>query len=215
MFLKQTKFILYISTFLLAACGGSGSESAPTAIETPQSNTPVTADISADLTKVFLGNSAVITWNSSNATSCQASGGWSGDKATSGSETLILSDKGDQVFTINCGDVSANLNIMVTDVDFEGSCVNPHTAAIPQNYLGEYNIPLPEDTFSEGHLKGMGLKDYGVEWIYNGYSNSYNYDDDESAAWVLGCTKNRVCSSYVQRNTKAIENPRSNNGNYL
>jgi hypothetical protein len=177
------------SVLFLGACGGSGGDSTPPVIEAPPSSNSATVNISTNQAKVFLGNSTEISWSSTNATSCEASGSWSGDKATSGSETMALNVIGDQVFTMTCGGASADLDIVVTDVDFEGSCVNPHTAAIPQNYLGEYNIPLPEDTFSENHLKGMGLKDYGVEWIYQGYADSYNYDDDESAAWVLGCTK--------------------------
>jgi hypothetical protein len=186
-FSNHSYFIL-IFTFFLSACGGGGGNAGNSNTVTPPSKSAA-ASISASPTKVFMGNSTVISWSSSNASSCTASGGWSGDKATSGSETFAMTNDGEQVFTITCGDVSSNVTVIVTTQDFEGSCVTPHTAAIPQSYVGEYAVPFPEDSFGENHLRGMGFKDYGVQWIYQAYSDSYNYDNDESASWVLDCTK--------------------------
>ena len=183
MFFSNKYFIIIVILFLNACGGGGSSES-----KVPPSNSS-TASISANLTKVFLGNSAVITWSSSNASSCAASGNWSGDKSTSGSETFAMTNEGEQVFTITCGDISSNVAVTVSAQDFEGSCVNPHNAGIPRSYIGEYEIPLPQNSFGDEHLKGMGFKDYGVQWIYQAYSDSYYYDKDQSASWVKDCTK--------------------------
>lgn len=49
-----------------------------------------------------LGSSVTVTWSSSNATSCTASGDWSGAKALSGSELISGLAAGLRTFTISC-----------------------------------------------------------------------------------------------------------------
>ncbi len=50
--------------------------------------TPPTTTISASSTSIISGQSSTLTWSSTDATSCTASDGWSGTKATSSSETV-------------------------------------------------------------------------------------------------------------------------------
>ena len=52
---------------------------------------PVSVSISANPSTINQGSSATLSWSSSNASSCFASGGWSGSKSTSGSETVFPS----------------------------------------------------------------------------------------------------------------------------
>ena len=47
----------------------------------------VTVDLSADRYEVRVGEQVTLTWDSTNATSCVASGDWSGDRPVSGSFT--------------------------------------------------------------------------------------------------------------------------------
>jgi hypothetical protein len=47
-----------------------------------------TLKIAANPTTVVLGSSSTLTWSSTNATTCTASGGWTGKQATSGSLTI-------------------------------------------------------------------------------------------------------------------------------
>ncbi|MGB0936845.1 MAG: hypothetical protein ACPGTQ_05275 [Colwellia sp.] len=188
MFPYYKYYITLTALLYLSACGGGGGSDSTNEPTPPPSN-PITASISTSEEKVFLGNSTVITWSSTNASSCSASGNWTGDKSTSGSETVDLTTEGEQTFTITCDNISSNAIVNVTTQDFEGSCVNPHSAAIPQFYIGEYDIPFPENSFGETHLKAMGFKDYGIGWIYEGYYNNYHNNNDQTAAWVLDCTK--------------------------
>jgi Subtilase family len=51
---------------------------------------------------VALGQSATLTWSSIRATSCTASGGWSGVQATSGSVVLTPSAAGAQTYKLTC-----------------------------------------------------------------------------------------------------------------
>ena len=163
------KHILLVSGVLfLSACGGGGS-STPTPAVAPTPTSQDTASIVANPTTVLQGDSVVISWNSSNASSCTASGYWSGTKSTSGNETVEMTSYGDQSFTITCGSASATATVQVNTEDSEGSCVNPHNADIHESYLGVYEMPMPQNMFGDDHIKSIGLKDYGVEWIYYNY----------------------------------------------
>ena len=58
--------------------GGGGSSQAP----------PPTVSLSSDNTNVPAGSSITLTWSSTNASSCAASGAWSGNEPTTGSTTI-------------------------------------------------------------------------------------------------------------------------------
>lgn len=68
---------------LLAGCGGGDADPPTSPVETPP-----TVTLTSNASSVTSGNSVTLTWSSTNATSCTASGGWSGSKATSGSASL-------------------------------------------------------------------------------------------------------------------------------
>ena len=174
----KVNLIIIFTTIAMTGCGGSGSDSNTM---TPPSNS-ATASISANPTKVFLGDSTVVSWSSANTSSCTASGNWSGNKSTSGSETVAMTYQGDQVFTITCGGASSNVTVTVSSEDFEGSCVNPHNADIPRSYIGEYELPIPQNSFGDNHLKVIGFKDYSVRQPYQAYKNA-------GASWIDDCTE--------------------------
>src|ERR1700683_3839487 len=68
-------------SLLLAACGGGGSG--------PNTSSPApTASISAAPNSIASGKSATLTWSSTNATTCTATGGWSGALQPSGTRTI-------------------------------------------------------------------------------------------------------------------------------
>jgi hypothetical protein len=78
---------------LLAACGGSG---APVT-----TNQPPTVSLAASPSTVSSGGAALLTWSSTNATACNASGGWSGPLASSGSQnTGALT--ADNTYSLTC-----------------------------------------------------------------------------------------------------------------
>lgn len=81
--------------------------------------TAPTVSISANPTTLTEGNASTLTWSSTNATSCTASGAWSGTKATSGSQsTGTLSTTGTNTYTLSCsgssGSASASATVDVT-----------------------------------------------------------------------------------------------------
>jgi hypothetical protein len=72
----------------VASGGGLSATSSAVTVTVNNSGQPVPeVTLTADPESVTSGDSSTLSWISTNATSCTASGGWSGDKATSGSES--------------------------------------------------------------------------------------------------------------------------------
>ncbi len=86
--------------FTLYCIGNGGSASESVSVTVQPAPAP-TMSLSASSTNVSQGDSTTLNWSSTNATSCTASGDWSGTKATSGSETFNALTE-DQVFTLSC-----------------------------------------------------------------------------------------------------------------
>lgn len=97
-----------------AGCGDSGS---PSAAPTAPSGPP-TVILAASTANAFVGQPITLTWSSTNATSCAASGGWSGALATSGSQSVTATGAGVVTFSILCtgsgGSASASSAVTAT-----------------------------------------------------------------------------------------------------
>jgi len=179
---------------IITACGGGGGggDTAGAIIagsvnggnsSSGGNNSNASVTMTASKTSVVVGDPITITWSSSNASSCTASGYWSGSKSLSGSENFTMDSYGDHTFSINCSGGTASVDVTVNDEDSEGSCTNPHSSKIKEEYLGEFDIPMPQNSFGEGHFKAIGFKDYGVQWVYENYKNKTNL--------VNHCTKDQ------------------------
>lgn len=88
----------------------------PTAIPSPTPTPAPTSSFSGSPASIISGQSSTLSWSSSNATSCTASGGWSGAKATSGSQSV--SPTSNTTYTLACtgggGTVTKNVSIAVS-----------------------------------------------------------------------------------------------------
>ena len=78
----------------LEACGGSGSSA-------PPAPTP-TVTLSVSPTSITAGQSATLTWSSTQAASCTASGAWSGSQAATGSQAVTPTTSGSVTYTLAC-----------------------------------------------------------------------------------------------------------------
>tara|TARA_X000001036_G_scaffold369861_1_gene356095 strand:- start:267 stop:1691 length:1425 start_codon:yes stop_codon:yes gene_type:complete len=105
--MKSQFSALLVSIFIISACGGGGggggSDSAPT-----PSVPSIGISFSSSSNQVNTGDEIQLSWSSSNATSCSASGGWSGDKGISGNETILLTASGNISFSLNCSSASSS-----------------------------------------------------------------------------------------------------------
>ena len=97
---KLNLIISFFSLIFLVSCGGGGGggSSEPTPPPTPAAS----VTISADPLSVLIGNTTTLTWSTTNASSCSASGAWSGSKPTSGTEDIAIESVGDNQFTLTC-----------------------------------------------------------------------------------------------------------------
>lgn len=68
---------------------------------------PVTVVFGAQPATITRGSSATLTWNTANATSCAASGGWSGTKAANDA-TTVSPPMGTTSYTLTCSDGSGD-----------------------------------------------------------------------------------------------------------
>ena len=114
-------FLVLLLSQLTIACGGGAAggvdDPAPAAAE-PSSNSPApTVSISANPAQVSANGSSTLTWSASNATSCTASGAWTGTKAVSGSQGVgpLTTNK---TYTLSCtgagGSASKSTTVTVT-----------------------------------------------------------------------------------------------------
>jgi hypothetical protein len=82
--------------------------------------------LSANPTSVTSGATSTLTWSSTNATSCTASGAWSGTKATSGSAaTAALT--ANSTYSLSCTGAGGTTNVSanVTVTQSSGSAISP------------------------------------------------------------------------------------------
>jgi hypothetical protein len=63
---------------------------------------PAAPTLTLAMTSIVVGSSTSITWASVNATSCTASGSWSGTLANSGTQTLMPAAAGTDTYTLTC-----------------------------------------------------------------------------------------------------------------
>jgi hypothetical protein len=94
-------------TYTLTCTGNGHSASQSVTITTSAVVNPTTVSLYASPSTVLSGEAATLTWSSDNANSCNASGAWSGSKATSGSQsTGALSTS--QTYTLTCTGTNGN-----------------------------------------------------------------------------------------------------------
>ena len=96
-------------------CTGPGGSASQTAAVSVTAAAP-TVTLSANPSTVKSGNTTTLSWTSTNATSCSASGGWSGAKATSGSSATAA--------------LTANTTYSITCTGSGGSAVQSATVTV-------------------------------------------------------------------------------------
>ncbi len=102
------------TTYHLDCEGPGGSdedEVTVTVIPTEEPEDP-TVEITANPMNIIEGGSSTLTWNSDNADSCTASGGWTGDKTVDGSQSV--SPTATTTYTIECENETGSASDSVT-----------------------------------------------------------------------------------------------------
>ena len=134
-----------------------------------------TVSIAANPTSVSSGGSSTLTWSSTNATSCTASGGWSGTKATSGTQSLSnLTSTATYTLTCTGTGGSANQSATVT-VTAAGDTQAPSTPTnLTASAVSSSQINLSWSA-STDNVGVTGYRVYrGSTQVGTSATNSYN-----------------------------------------
>jgi hypothetical protein len=97
-------------SLIIAGCGGGGGSPSSDNKVSAQSAPTTTVQISSSTKDVLRGDNVTISWSSNNATSCNASGDWNGNKSTSGTESVAIT-KDSNTFTITCNGISGSVSV--------------------------------------------------------------------------------------------------------
>jgi uncharacterized delta-60 repeat protein len=109
---SEVKSNLVSNTTFTLSCSGPGGTNQASAIVTVNSPNP-TITLTASPTNVNYGEYTSLTWSSTNATSCTASGGWTGTKSSSGSQPILTPLTTDTTFNLACSGLGGNANASV------------------------------------------------------------------------------------------------------
>jgi uncharacterized protein (TIGR03118 family) len=173
----------------LQACGGNKSAAPP-----PPPPPPVTLSVSP--TSITAGQSATLTWSSTQAVSCTASGAWSGSEATTGSQVVTPAAAGSVTYTLTCtgaasggggyggGGGSPGLTAAQTTT----LTVNPATAFVVKALVADgAGVAVTTDT----HLVnawGLVFAPNDPVWISNNGTNTSSLYDGNGKNEVLFVT---------------------------
>jgi hypothetical protein len=84
---QSTGALTAATNFTLTCSGPGGSATRTVTVTVTAAPPPPTVTLAPSVGTVATGGSATLTWSSTNATSCTASGGWTGAKASSGNQS--------------------------------------------------------------------------------------------------------------------------------
>ncbi|HMK85771.1 MAG TPA: S8 family serine peptidase [Steroidobacteraceae bacterium] len=131
-------------TYTLACRNASGVPAAASTTLTVTSGTPPTAPaLTLTANSVPVGESTTLRWSSTDATSCAASGSWSGTLPTSGSQAIAPTAVGTETFTLTCSNLGGpSAPTSVTLLATPAAVVPP----APTLTLGAKSIPAETTT---------------------------------------------------------------------
>lgn len=112
---ENHRYLIILLTALVGCGGGSGGSSDPV----NDTLKLITVSLSASVNEAEVSSPVTLTWSSSNAQTCSATGDWSGTRAVSGSEEVIINKVGSNAFALNCSANNAtagSASVQVTGV---------------------------------------------------------------------------------------------------
>ncbi len=128
-------YLFLIPLFVVASCGGGGGGGG--SVEPTVPSASITLSISDN--QIYIGESVTLTWSTTNATSCSASGSWSGSKPLSGSETITPDSDGSKSFTLTCSNSAGTSTSRTVSTNVIG---NSQGLVIGANYISNSTVIL-------------------------------------------------------------------------
>lgn len=167
----------------VAGCGGSGGGSGAVTPSNPGAPVvPVpTVSLSIESPKIALGQSAKLTWSSTNATSCTASGAWSGTQAVSGTSVQTPTISGVGMYALTCtgagGTASQSAALVVPIPVMKSSYENKAVAA---EAIGAQKLP---GEVARGNA--VAFADFFQEGNYSMVTHSLQYNPQDAATVTM------------------------------
>jgi hypothetical protein len=131
-----------------------------------------TLNLMASPSTIASAGSSSLTWSTTNASSCSASGGWTGTKAISGTQTVTPNQT--TVYTLSCtgtgGSASKTVTVSVSSSDMSSNLANSSTLIAHSNNFSTTSTRGPEklwdgDTVTEdGSTGNSGISSFWVEF---------------------------------------------------
>jgi hypothetical protein len=182
--MKENYGYLIILLTTLAACGGGGGGSSDPVTDPVAS---ITVSLSASINEAEVGSLITLTWSSTNAQTCSATGDWSGSKAVSGNEEVNINKEGSNTFTLNCSasnatssSASVMVNGVITRIDITNDIFSNRSsdcADYDENYKSSVR-DLTRAIDFEGYVDIEAYEEYCD--IYS--DNIPNHDFNDSSA---------------------------------
>ncbi len=170
------------TSYTLTCTGAGGGAQAQVVITVAQPEAPPTVSLTANPYGIAQGGSAVLSWSTTNAASCTASGGWSGVESITGTHTV--SPTATTVYTLTCTGPGGSAQSAAT-ITVGSSGIPPGTSWVYYDGIfdwpGDYSyvaVPDYHDT-SGGPLSGSydikitltapygGWLPYAQNWDFN------------------------------------------------
>lgn len=188
----QTFSALTATTTYSLACSGAGGSASQSATVTVQAAPAPTVSLSANPASVAYNGGTTLTWSSANATSCTASGAWSGAKATSGTMVLAaLTSSGN--YTLSCSGAggSVNQSVAITVVSGTSGTVTGYVDSSRINRNGANKVYLYNGTATPDDYDGDSgdpIASATVNQDDNACTFSYTFNDVVPGTYTIAFT---------------------------
>jgi hypothetical protein len=162
---RDTALCIGTVVVVLTGCGGGGGGDDPA--PSPPVAAP-TVDLASNVTSARVGDTVTLTWTTQGATSCTASGNWTGARSTSGSDTIKLTDIGSANFILTCNGAGGASSDTAT---------LPTAAAMQQLTIPGAPTPI---NFAKGACVPTETGDFSVKCVTTAGEISTKYDSFSS-----------------------------------
>ena len=167
-------YIYFLASFFLISCGGGGSSQAPASILNPVINTLTSSSYSTEI-----NTSIVLTWTSSNSSTCTASNDWAGSKFTNGTENINLLNIKTYTFSLTCeGQAGSTKAVKSIKVDVISSSTNNIYEEQKSSYC-----KTPQSNSAEYWIEDFSANTFNSDLFTYQIGNGFNSSD---GSWVSG-----------------------------
>ena len=213
--LEKIFTILLISS--LFSCGGGGSSS--TTVDDNISINPIINFFRVNNANVTPGEFITLSWQSTNAISCSASGDWSGTKNVTGTESIQLNEVKTFNFSLICkGEAGQNsstssVTVIVSPVqtniyseDKDSYCADPENNNRNSYWLEEFNDQIFNNNYFT-YQQGNGFAASNGQWIGGWGNNELQYytASGENNAKFYNSTNNTTENLFIEDGNLIIQ----------